>query len=71
MNLRDIQGEPCSCGQCVQAGVSDKPIRRDPHSGVFLHGYDLRRWYEARDGFLAKARKVVGTLAEREPGEDG
>jgi hypothetical protein len=79
MKLSDIERQPpCLCGECKQAGVSDLPLRRDPHTGVFLHGYPLKRWYAAREDFRRTARAVVGhkgrhstmeRLATREPGD--
>lgn len=54
MKLEDIEGPPCKCPACFQAGVSDKPQRRDPRSGELLHGEPLRRWYEARETFLTQ-----------------
>lgn len=80
MKRRDFEADPCACPLCVQAGVTKKFLRRDPHSGKWLHGYDLKRWHEAHDRFQALARAVVGApgrhangfekLAERQPGED-
>lgn len=48
LNPKDFIAPPCSCGECVQAGVTAVELRRDPWSGKWLHGYALRRWYEAR-----------------------
>ena len=48
-------GPPCGCDLCVSAGISDRRIHRDPYSGEWLHGEDLRRWHEARDRFRALA----------------
>jgi len=80
MKPADHVGPPCSCPLCVQAGVTQLEARRDPRSGVWLHGYDLKRWYEARDQFRRAARSAVGEpgrhakgferLATREPGSD-
>lgn len=57
MRAIDIIGDPCSCGECRQAGISHEPIRRDPKTGAWMHGYTLKAWYEARAKFyeLAKA----------------
>lgn len=65
MNRADFVGPPCGCGECVQAGVSQLPQRRDPHSGRMLHGYDLRGWYLAYERFRAAARAAVGPKAPR------
>jgi hypothetical protein len=77
----DYIGPPCKCGECVQAGVSTRRQRRDPHSGEWLHGYRLRHWYEAwyryRAALAAVKVKtmpaVVGAspARQREPGEEG
>lgn len=80
MHLADFQGPPCRCGECVQAGVTELPQRRDPDTGCWLHGYALKRWYEARDEFRRRARSAVGPRGRRgagferlvrEPGEEG
>lgn len=60
MRREDYIGPPCRCGECVQAGVSEQEQRRDPRTGAWLHGHDLRRWLEARDTFLRRARAAVG-----------
>lgn len=60
MSLKDFVGAPCDCGQCVQAGVNSLEQVRDPRSGAWLHGYDLKRWYEARQKFRDAARAAVG-----------
>ena len=78
MRPSNYQGPPCDCHECVAAGVSDKPIRRDPYSGKMLHGWPLARWWMARDKFvdavkgIAKGRTGGGfePLVSREPGED-
>ena len=46
MKTQDFIREPCSCGECQQAGVSALEQRRDPWTGKWLHGYDLKRWYQ-------------------------
>lgn len=51
MKREDFEGEPCSCAECSQAGVTDKPLIRDRYTGVWLHGYNLKRWYEAKAKF--------------------
>lgn len=81
MNKADFIGEPCSCPECRQAGVTLLQTRRDPYTGVNLHGYSLKRWYAARDTFQRVARAAAGTrgrhanglerLVSREPGEEG
>ena len=68
MKLEDIQAPPCSCGQCVQAGVSHLPLRRDPQTRAFLHGYDLKRWHDAHEQFRAAARAAVGPRGRRASG---
>lgn len=60
MNVQDFIGPPCSCAACGQAGVTDKAIRRDPHTGEMLHGYRLKRWYDAFENFRTRARQAVG-----------
>lgn len=52
MKNEDMEGPPCQCPACFQAGVTDKPQRRDPWTGQLLHGDALRRWYAAREEFL-------------------
>jgi hypothetical protein len=81
MKPSDIQAAPCHCGECRQAGVTDLALRRDPMSGRWLHGYDLRRWYTAKAEFIRKARAAIGApgrhangferLVNRDPGEEG
>ncbi len=56
----DYIGDCCECPECSQAGVSEKPIRRDPRSGAWMHGQALRRWYEAYENFQRLARTAVG-----------
>lgn len=60
MTQKDFIGEPCACGECVQAGVSYLQQVRDPRTGGWLHGYALSRWYEARERFREAARSAVG-----------
>lgn len=79
MMLSDIEREPCGCVECQQAGVVGLKQRRDPRTGMWLHAYDLKRWYAARDAFRAAARKAIGGPGRhsrmermcREPGEEG
>lgn len=47
----DFIREPCTCPECEQAGVSDQPQQRDPSTGIWLHGYALKRTLEAKDRF--------------------
>lgn len=49
----DFERPACDCGECRQAGVSDRPQLRHSRTGVWLHGYELKRVYEARDSFWA------------------
>ena len=60
MNPAEIQREPCQCHECIVAGVSKRPQRKDPHSAEWLHGKSLARWWQARDDFARKARAAVG-----------
>lgn len=74
MNRADYIGPPCACPECTQAGVTHRETRRDPRSGAWLHGYALRRWYDAFDRAQALWRRTLGEkamLATREPGEEG
>jgi hypothetical protein len=80
MRDADFIGAPCACPECSQAGVSDQPIRRDPRSGRWLHGYDLKRWLQAQQDFMRAARAAVGPKGRhaqgfeplvREPGQEG
>lgn len=60
MRPADFEAPPCRCGECCQAGVETLHQRRDPRTGQLLHGYPLKRWYEARDKFRTMARQAVG-----------
>lgn len=51
MKPEDFLREPCRCPPCQQAGVSDRQQVRDRTSGAWLHGYELKRWWQARDKF--------------------
>lgn len=53
MKREDIEGAPCLCPECHQAGVSELPLVRDPQSAEWLHGYRLKRWYEAKNRYRA------------------
>lgn len=60
MKTADIFGEPCGCGECLQAGVATERTRRDPYTGKMLHGYELRRGLDAFAEFQRLARAAVG-----------
>lgn len=69
MKADDYQRDPCRCPDCVQAGVSDRMQIRDRYSGAWLHGYDLKRWWAARDQFWQqmnefKVKTMPGTAAQ-------
>ncbi len=51
MTREDYEQAPCTCPICRQAGVHMKPQIRDRYTGAWLHGYDLKRWHDARDQF--------------------
>lgn len=59
MKAEDFTRPPCACGACQQAGVSDQPQIRDRHTGQWLHGYDLKRWIEAKENFWTRFSKLV------------
>lgn len=58
MKREDFEGPPCSCPACFQAGVSEQPQIRDRYTGKWLHGQDLRRWYEAKAKFEELAKTI-------------
>lgn len=58
--MHEVERAPCTCPECYQAGVSALPQRKDPRTLAWLHGYDLKRWYEARERFRTAARAAVG-----------
>lgn len=60
MRTEDMIQPPCGCPECVQAGVSTLERRREPRTGELLHGYPLKRWYDAKAAFVTQARKAVG-----------
>lgn len=64
MKPRQAMGAPCHCGECLQAGVSDRPSVIDTKTGEQLHGYSLRRWHEARDTFITAFRRAAGVPRE-------
>jgi hypothetical protein len=68
MNRSDFIQPPCTCGECQQAGVSGLEQRRDPRTGVLLHGYALKRWYAARETFRQAARAAVGATGRHAQG---
>lgn len=68
MKAEDFIAPPCACGECVQAGVSDQELRRDPHTGRWLHGYALKRWYEQRDAIFPKLRRMIGAKGRHAQG---
>jgi hypothetical protein len=75
---RCCEGDLCVCAACVDAHVTDKPIRFVPEEdadgtivrawhpgrkqlvgvGHWIHGYDLLRWYLAREACFATATAV-------------
>ena len=57
----DHERGPCTCAECAQAGVSEQPQKRDPRSGKWLHGYDLKRLYDAQARFWETFRAQVAT----------
>jgi hypothetical protein len=59
-----VMKAPCTCGECVQAGVSELPQVVNVKTGEALHGYALKRWHEARENFLEAARKAAGVPSE-------
>lgn len=64
MKPRQAMGDPCSCGECLQAGVSDRPSVIDTKTGEQLHGYHLKGWLTERDKFLTEFRRVAGVPRE-------
>lgn len=62
MKREDYEQQPCSCAECRQAGVSHLFQKRDPRSGVLLHGYPLRRLYDAEAEFW---RRLDGLKASK------
>jgi hypothetical protein len=61
MRAKDHTRGPCSCGECLQAGVADRPQVRDEKTGGWKHGYALRRYWQSADAALAEVKR----LAER------
>lgn len=65
MKPRQQLGKPCKCGECRQAGVSDRPSVIDTRTGkIAFHGYDLKAWHEARETFLEAFRRAAGVPRE-------
>lgn len=72
------EGDCCTCPSCVEADVTDKPLRfvpeADEHdmdflvndpirkrsvvSGHWAHGWELARWYVAKDAFWARCEEL-------------
>lgn len=53
----DFERAPCTCPECYQAGVSERPQLRGYRSGAWMHGQELRRTWEARDSFWALVKQ--------------
>lgn len=51
-----LAGEPCSCTECVVAGVSGRPVVRTPDGE--LHGRKLAVWYAERDKTIQALKAV-------------
>jgi hypothetical protein len=64
MKPEDYEAPPCSCPECTQAGVTDLPLRRDPWSGEWLHGYKLTGWYDAKRHFDEMAKRIKAKSRE-------
>lgn len=87
---RKWEGDPCGCSDCRTASVDHRPLRfvpddamvrdpignRDVRMGHWAHGYELQRWYAARQGFidfcatrgLKFGHLVIGGLLDVETG---
>ena len=59
----DFIGAPCDCLPCRAAKVDHLDIRRDPHTGKWLHGPALKGWYEARDAARKRFQEAGKGLA--------
>ena len=60
----DAVGTRCTCRECRQAGVTHLEVIHVPPDGFcdrwrWLHGEDLREWYDARDRALQEARALL------------
>lgn len=58
MKREDFEGPPCHCPDCVRADVTEKPIRRDYRTGKWVHGYELRKLYEAEADFWNRVKAI-------------
>ena len=65
LKAEDFLGPPCRCPLCVQADVDVKDQVRDRHTGQWLHGYDLKRWYMARDAFWTRFHEASSTDTQK------
>lgn len=65
MKAIQVLGDPCGCAECYQAGVSDQQTVIDMRTGAELHGYEKKRWYEARDQFLRDFKAWAGVPFEQ------
>jgi hypothetical protein len=54
----DYEGPPCHCEACVMADITDKPIRRDYRSGKWVHGYELKKLYQAEADFWNRVKAI-------------
>jgi hypothetical protein len=66
----DNLGKPCRCLDCQEAGVTDRALVRVPPDDFctrarWLHGHELRAWYEARDRSQADLRALREKLRTR------
>jgi hypothetical protein len=57
-----VEREPCTCHDCVVAGVSALPQRLDPRTREWLHGRDLAKWYAAKRAYEEQIAKVFKTM---------
>jgi hypothetical protein len=63
----DNVGKPCNCLECQAAGVTDKAIRFVPADEFhpkarWLHGSELKSWYEAYERAQTEMRAVRDKL---------
>lgn len=72
-----LDGEPCHCGACREAGVDHRLVRFVPEDtadgrsvrarigdrvvvrGHWAHGFELKRWYAAKEQFWALYAKIL------------
>lgn len=60
MKREDFEAtDPCDCPECQQAGIAGATPIRD-RSGVWLHGYPLKRAIEAKEEFWREFRAKFG-----------